>query len=99
MWRDWDDWGENEAGYVVTFRRDRCTINPAADPPLAVFLDPANYVPETRYIYIRAEIVADTTDLEKAATFGTRAAATEAIQKHRAEMGDVGRIYEITPLS
>lgn len=96
MWTDLEDWGRPLAGYVVKFTRDR--YHGPTDDGLEPLFAPENYHLETRYIYIRGEIVADTTDIEDAAKFDHPHEAAKAIQLHRAECGDVGRLYEITPL-
>lgn len=99
MWRDWEDWGRGENFYVVKFTRDRFIGTADSAEVLTPFLDPANYRAETRYIYIRDEITADTDDIDSAATFDTHAEAAAAIKRHREYMGDVGRMYEIARLS
>lgn len=97
MWRDFEDWGSAETVYVATFARDRYAGPPDCEG-IAEFLKPENYISETRYILIRDEIVGDTTDIDFATRFYQPHEATRAILLHRAECGDIGRIYEITAI-
>lgn len=96
MYLDHDHWGRDEADFVVTFEQDRY-LGSTEDGLAPLFIE-ENYRTETRFIRIRWESVTDTDSFEEAAIFPDRHEAALAVQWHRKECGDRGRVYDIRPL-
>ena len=96
MLLDHDHWGRDESEFVVSFEQDRY-LGLTDDGFGPLFIED-NYRPETRFIRIRWESVTDTDAFEDAAIFPDRHEAALAVQWHRKEYGDRGRVYDIRPL-
>lgn len=100
MFLDHDHWGRDESEFVVSFERDRY-IGPTDDGLAPLFLE-ENYRIETRFISILSlggeACIKDSDVFEDAAIFPNRHEATRAVQWHRQECGDCGRVYDIRPL-
>lgn len=96
MFLDDNHWGRDEADFVVTFERDQYIGSTSEG--IAPLLVEENYRVETRFLCIRRDDIADTTDFKEAAIFPDRHEAARAVQWHRQECGDRGQLYDIRPV-
>lgn len=97
MYLDQDHWGPDQSDFVVSFESDRYA-GPTLDGDLKPFYLEEHWCTETRFIQIYCGRVIDTLNFQDAAIFPDRHEAALAVQWHRREFGDKGRIYETRPV-